>query len=138
LESRWGCHIPCFAVSEVRVDFTSVAKVEEFQSRLRELPGVGDWTAQYIAMRALGDPDAFPAGDLGLLRVTSLNNARELAQRAESWRPWRAYAAMYLWQRVQWASVRRSALEADVVGGTQMVTEMELEQTRRKDEAITN
>src|SRR5204863_6914402 len=86
------------AVSEGRIDFTSVANVEEFQSRLRELPGVGNWTAQYVAMRALGDPDAFPASDLGLLRGASLQSAGELARRAESWRPWRAYAAMHLWQ----------------------------------------
>jgi AraC family transcriptional regulator, regulatory protein of adaptative response / DNA-3-methyladenine glycosylase II len=86
------------AVSEGRIRFDSVTNVEEFQSRLREIPGIGDGTAQYIAMRALGDPDAFPAADLGLLACTALNNARELAERAEAWRPWRAYAAMYLWQ----------------------------------------
>jgi 3-methyladenine DNA glycosylase/8-oxoguanine DNA glycosylase len=66
--------------------------------RLRELPGIGDWTAQYIAMRALGAPDAFPASDLGLLRGAAIDNARDLARRSEAWRPWRAYAAMYLWQ----------------------------------------
>ena len=86
------------AVTEGRVAFSSVANVEDFQTRLRELPGIGDWTAQYIAMRALGDPDAFPASDLGLLRASSLGNQLELAERAEAWRPWRAYAAMYLWQ----------------------------------------
>jgi AraC family transcriptional regulator of adaptative response / DNA-3-methyladenine glycosylase II len=86
------------AVTEGRIDFSSVVHVEEFRRHLRELPGIGDWTSQYITMRALGDPDAFPAGDLGLLRGASLSNARELTQRAESWRPWRAYAAMYLWQ----------------------------------------
>ena len=72
--------------------------LEEFQSRLCELPGIGNWTAQYIAMRALGDPDAFPAGDLGLLRAASLSNERDLIRHAERWRPWRAYAALYLWQ----------------------------------------
>jgi AraC family transcriptional regulator, regulatory protein of adaptative response / DNA-3-methyladenine glycosylase II len=86
------------AVSEGQIDFGSVPNVEDFQLRLRELPGIGDWTAQYIAMRALGDPDAFPAGDLALLRSASLQSGRELAQRAEAWRPWRAYAAMYLWK----------------------------------------
>lgn len=86
------------AVNEGQIDFGSVPNVEDFQLRLRELPGIGDWTAQYIAMRALGDPDAFPAGDLALLRSASLQSGRELAQRAEAWRPWRAYAAMYLWQ----------------------------------------
>ena len=86
------------AVSEGRIVFSSVTDFEDFQSRLRELPGIGNWTAQYIAMRALGDPDALPAGDLGLLRGASLHDERELVRRAEAWRPWRAYAAMYLWQ----------------------------------------
>jgi AraC family transcriptional regulator of adaptative response / DNA-3-methyladenine glycosylase II len=86
------------AVCEGHIDFGSTANSKEFQSRLCELPGIGNWTAQYIAMRGLGDPDAFPAGDLGLLRAASMTNERELTQRAESWRPWRAYAAMYLWQ----------------------------------------
>jgi AraC family transcriptional regulator, regulatory protein of adaptative response / DNA-3-methyladenine glycosylase II len=85
------------AVSEGQIDFGSVPNVEDFRSRLRELPGIGDWTAQYIAMRALGDPDAFPAGDLALMRGMSLHSGRQLARRAEAWRPWRAYAAMYLW-----------------------------------------
>ena len=48
-------------------------------------------------MRALGEPDAFPSGDLGLLRALALGNPRELERRAEAWRPWRAYAVMYLW-----------------------------------------
>jgi DNA-3-methyladenine glycosylase II len=75
-----------------------VTNVEEFQKRLCELPGIGNWTEQYIAMRALGDPDAFPANDLGLLRCAAAHNERDLVERAEAWRPWRAYAAMYLWQ----------------------------------------
>lgn len=64
---------------------------------LLSLPGVGEWTAAYIAMRALREPDAFPASDLGLRRALGLA-APELARRAEAWRPWRAYAAMLLWQ----------------------------------------
>jgi AraC family transcriptional regulator, regulatory protein of adaptative response / DNA-3-methyladenine glycosylase II len=60
--------------------------------------GLGPWTAQYIAMRALSDPDAFPAGDLALLRAAGTKTAAELERRAERWRPWRAYAAMHLWQ----------------------------------------
>ncbi|MGA8309132.1 MAG: 3-methyladenine DNA glycosylase 2, partial [Terriglobales bacterium] len=51
----------------------------------------------YVAMRALGEPDAFPSSDLGLLRAMALGNSRDLELRAEGWRPWRAYAAMYLW-----------------------------------------
>ncbi len=72
-------------------------------ARLVALPGIGDWTAHYIAMRALGEPDAFPAGDLGLRRALSRGRRpltdRALRMRAESWRPWRAYAAMRIWTR---------------------------------------
>lgn len=64
---------------------------------LRALPGIGPWTASYIAMRALGDPDALPVGDLGLRRTAAALGVLDLAGRAERWRPWRAYAAMHLW-----------------------------------------
>jgi AraC family transcriptional regulator, regulatory protein of adaptative response / DNA-3-methyladenine glycosylase II len=66
--------------------------------RLRALPGIGEWTAQYIAMRALGEPDAFPSGDLVLRRAAGARSARDLDVRASAWRPWRAYAVMALWQ----------------------------------------
>jgi AraC family transcriptional regulator of adaptative response / DNA-3-methyladenine glycosylase II len=69
--------------------------------KLRKLPGIGPSTAQYISMRALREPDAFPATDATLLRVTAARGARqspgELLKLAEAWRPWRAYAAMRLW-----------------------------------------
>ena len=66
------------------------------------LPGIGEWTAQYIAMRELREPDAFPAADLGLMRAMTNGKGRrpspaELLARAERWRPWRAYAAQHLW-----------------------------------------
>ncbi len=70
-------------------------------ARLVELPGIGPWTAHYIAMRALRYPDAFPAADLGLRKAvgrTELASAKETEQRAEAWRPWRAYAAIALWK----------------------------------------
>src|SRR5204863_8960490 len=82
--------------ADAQITFDATQDTDDFRSRLREIPGVGDWTAQYIAMRALGDPDAFPANDLGLIRATSLRTARDITRRAEAWRPWRAYAAMYL------------------------------------------
>jgi AraC family transcriptional regulator of adaptative response / DNA-3-methyladenine glycosylase II len=88
------------AVCDGQISFSGVVKVEDFIERFRELPGIGDWTAQYVAMRALGEPDAFPSGDLGLLHATGIENARKLEARAEAWRPWRAYAAMYFWQTV--------------------------------------
>jgi AraC family transcriptional regulator of adaptative response / DNA-3-methyladenine glycosylase II len=65
---------------------------------LRARPGIGDWTAAYIAMRALGEPDAFPSGDRVLRRLAGDGTARGLERRAEAWRPWRAYAVMLLWQ----------------------------------------
>lgn len=65
---------------------------------LRKLAGVGDWTAQYIAMRAFKDADAFPAGDLVLRRKAGNCTARVLERRSQKWRPWRAYAVMLLWR----------------------------------------
>ena len=70
--------------------------------RLRALPGIGEWTAQYIAMRQLREPDAFPAADIGLMRAMAdaeglRPTAAELLAHAEHWRPWRAYAAQHLW-----------------------------------------
>jgi 3-methyladenine DNA glycosylase/8-oxoguanine DNA glycosylase len=70
-------------------------------AKLRALPGVGEWTAQYIAMRALREPDAFPAADIGLMRAMDEGAGRpspaQLLARSQSWRPWRAYAALHLW-----------------------------------------
>lgn len=85
------------AVCEKRIRFEGVVAPEDFLTRLCEVPGIGKWTAQYVAMRALGEPDAFPSGDLGLLRALGIESFAELERRAEAWRPWRAYAAMYLW-----------------------------------------
>lgn len=85
------------AVCDGQLTFSRILDSESFLQRLCEIPGIGNWTAQYVAMRALGEPDAFPAGDLGLLRALDLRNPRELDKRVEPWRPWRAYACMYLW-----------------------------------------
>ena len=87
------------AVCDGRISFEGIVEVNAFLGRLIEIPGIGKWTAQYVAMRALREPDAFPSGDLGLLRALGLDSSRELERRAEAWRPWRAYAAMYLWSR---------------------------------------
>jgi AraC family transcriptional regulator of adaptative response / DNA-3-methyladenine glycosylase II len=85
------------AAAERRIVLGFAADVEEQIERLTALPGIGPWTAQYIAMRALRWPDAFPAEDLMLLRAAGLGK-KELRARAEAWRPWRAYATHYLWQ----------------------------------------
>ena len=75
--------------------------VEATVARLRVIPGVGEWTAQYIALRGVREPDAFPSGDLGLLRGAAGAGKRptptELLIRAERWRPYRASAAQHLW-----------------------------------------
>jgi AraC family transcriptional regulator of adaptative response / DNA-3-methyladenine glycosylase II len=65
---------------------------------LESVPGIGRWTAEYIAMRALGEPDAFPCGDRVLRGAAGHLSARELDRRSDRWRPWRAYAVMLLWQ----------------------------------------
>ena len=86
------------AICDGKIDFSSIVDSAAFLNRLCEIPGIGSWTAQYVAMRALGEPDAFPSTDLGLLRAMNLRSSYELERRSESWRPWRAYAAMYLWR----------------------------------------
>jgi AraC family transcriptional regulator, regulatory protein of adaptative response / DNA-3-methyladenine glycosylase II len=90
------------AVADDPYIFSAARSPDDVQARLRALPGIGDWTAQYIAMRLLREPDAFPAADIGLRRaLTERDGARpspkKLLARAENWRPWRAYAAQYLW-----------------------------------------
>jgi AraC family transcriptional regulator, regulatory protein of adaptative response / DNA-3-methyladenine glycosylase II len=75
--------------------------LEEAIAKLKSLAGIGEWTAQYIAMRALRQPDAFPVNDLVLLRSAGRGRpltAAVLRKRAEQWRPWRAYAALLLWR----------------------------------------
>ncbi|BAN49461.1 DNA-3-methyladenine glycosylase [Metapseudomonas resinovorans] len=90
------------AVADGSLELNLAAGVEALIERLCALPGIGRWTAEYIALRAFGQPDAFPTADLGLLKSPLWGpdgiSARELAKRAEQWRPWRAYAAVYLWQ----------------------------------------
>ncbi len=82
------------AVAAGDLDLAAPRGPADLQARLTALPGIGPWTAQYVAMRALGEPDAFPAGDLGLKKAAP---GIDLAARAEAWRPWRAYAALHLW-----------------------------------------
>ena len=74
---------------------------DETVAALSRISGVGEWTSQYVALRALGDPDAFPASDLILRRSAGRGKRQlsetELESRSEAWRPWRAYAATYFW-----------------------------------------
>jgi len=80
------------------VTFERGATLDESIERLTSLPGIGPWTAHYIAMRALREPDAFPHTDLGIRKAAGMISDRELLARAEGWRPYRAYAAMLLWR----------------------------------------
>ena len=82
------------AVAAGRLVLDAPLGVEEFAARMVALPGIGPWTAQYVAMRALGEPDGFPASDLGLKHASP---GVDLATRSENWRPWRSYAALHLW-----------------------------------------
>ncbi len=93
------------ALVDGRVDFDRGRTLDDFVARWTALPGIGSWTAHYIAMRALGHPDAFPAGDLVLQKQLGAGNgaslrllSASLSQRAEAWRPWRAYAVIHAWR----------------------------------------
>lgn len=81
--------------------FEPTHDLERAIERLRSLPGIGEWTANYIAMRALREPDAFPAADVGLMRALARDGVRpswrEVLARSQRWRPFRAYAALHLW-----------------------------------------
>ncbi len=90
-------HALAQGVCEGHISFDQIVDPGAFVAQLRNIPGIGPWTAEYVAMRALGEPDAFPNGDIGLLHALGLKTSRELEKRAEAWRPWRSYAAMYLW-----------------------------------------
>ena len=80
------------ASGEITLDRSS--GLDETVHALCALPGIGPWTANYVAMRACGERDAFPASDLALRKVLG----DDPAAAAEQWRPWRAYAAMHIWQ----------------------------------------
>ncbi|HZV23515.1 MAG TPA: AlkA N-terminal domain-containing protein, partial [Luteimonas sp.] len=90
------------AVLDGAVDFRAESTLDDFVARWTALPGIGPWTAHYIAMRALGHPDAFPAEDLVLQRALpgdgSRLSARALSAQADAWRPWRAYSVIHLWR----------------------------------------
>lgn len=81
------------------------AGLPAFIDAMTQIRGIGEWTANYIAMRALGEPDAFPASDLGILKALQEGpdrpTGKQAGARAENWRPWRAYACMYLWHSLE-------------------------------------
>jgi AraC family transcriptional regulator, regulatory protein of adaptative response / DNA-3-methyladenine glycosylase II len=96
------------------LDFGLTASVEEAVTSLRRVGGIGEWTAQYVAMRALRFPDAFPGGDLGVRKALALASQplpseKEVLERASAWRPWRTYAAMHLWQTLHDTEVSKAS-----------------------------
>jgi AraC family transcriptional regulator, regulatory protein of adaptative response / DNA-3-methyladenine glycosylase II len=97
------------AVLERRIDFG--AAPDELAAAMAALPGIGPWTAQYVALRALGEPDALPTGDLVLRRMAAPMargslTTRELEERSRNWRPWRGYAVVHLWRAAARAGAR--------------------------------
>ncbi|MDQ1617684.1 MAG: AraC family transcriptional regulator [Actinomycetota bacterium] len=91
----------CAAIAEGRIDLDAGADREEATRALLALPGIGPWTADYVRLRALGDPDVMLASDLGVRRALERRgqpgDPRSVAARAQAWRPWRSYALMHLW-----------------------------------------
>ena len=89
------------AVIDGRIELRSGQDHDQAVERLLSIKGIGPWTAAYIALRGLGNHDAVPTGDLGLRQALSANGetwtAHDVAERAESWRPWRGYGAVHLW-----------------------------------------
>ncbi len=85
------------AIVSGEIDFTLCLRPEVEIAKLMAISGIGAWTAQYIAMRAMGWPDAFPHTDLGVKRALASLSESEILEMAEAWRPWRGYAAINLW-----------------------------------------
>jgi AraC family transcriptional regulator of adaptative response / DNA-3-methyladenine glycosylase II len=88
-------------VAEQKLSLEPSGDIDRILTQLKDIKGIGDWTAQVIAMRALAHPDAFPAGDLGIKKALGLTNNKELDIISNEWRPWRAYACMHLWSGLE-------------------------------------
>lgn len=89
------------AVHNGQISFERVLDCDAVLARLREIPGIAESTAEWVEMRALREPDAFPSADRDLARALSLRSPREFEERSLAWRPWRAYAAIYLWSTAE-------------------------------------
>jgi AraC family transcriptional regulator of adaptative response / DNA-3-methyladenine glycosylase II len=89
------------AVRDVDIELHRAAPLDDTLARLRELPGIGDWTAQLVAMRVLAWPDAFPASDIGVLNALGTRDPKTAAALAQPWQPWRSYAVMRLWHTLE-------------------------------------
>lgn len=96
------------AVEGGNLQLDPTAPVEQTLAALQRIPGIGPWTAQYVAMRALAWPDAFPHPDVAVLKALREPDARKALARAEAWRPWRSYAVLHLWRSLAPAATHRS------------------------------
>ena len=109
------------AVAAGDIDLNASSNALATIEQLKTLPGIGDWTAQYIAMRALRWPDAFPAGDVALHNALQVRGEKQPARAAEAasqaWRPWRSYAVLRAWATLPAASVAKAGLKAEGEGG---------------------
>jgi len=88
-------------LAQKKIDLDLCAQPEAEMKKLMTIPGIGNWTAGYIAMRTMGWPDAFLETDVGVKKALDLYNAKELLELAEAWRPWRSYATINLWNSLQ-------------------------------------
>ncbi|MCK0091911.1 3-methyladenine DNA glycosylase 2 [Rhodococcus sp. F64268] len=100
------------ALANAAADGLDPVSGPEFRADLLALPGIGPWTVDYLSLRALGDRDAFPSGDLVLRRALGGISAGEATARAETWRPWRAYAVSHLWTHAAYTTSRTSSSPA--------------------------
>jgi AraC family transcriptional regulator of adaptative response / DNA-3-methyladenine glycosylase II len=99
-------------VADGRLALHAGADVPSTIAALQELPGIGAWTAQYIAMRALRWPDAFPAGDVALQKALGVTTARAASEASQAWRPWRSYAVLRAWHAPSAPSTANAAAAA--------------------------
>ncbi|QJB57104.1 DNA-3-methyladenine glycosylase 2 [Pseudodesulfovibrio sp. zrk46] len=93
------------AVLDKTISLSTNQRFEDFHERLTALKGIGDWTANYVGMRGLGMIDSFPASDLGVIKAMTQNDVKptlkEIEKRSQMWRPYRAYAALCLWNSLE-------------------------------------
>jgi AraC family transcriptional regulator, regulatory protein of adaptative response / DNA-3-methyladenine glycosylase II len=102
LVRRRGAAVRALAATVLagRIDLSPAADVAATVAALRELPGIGEWTAQYVALRALAWPDAWPSGDVALIKAMGAGSRRVADEVAARWSPWRGYAVLHLWRRL--------------------------------------
>jgi AraC family transcriptional regulator, regulatory protein of adaptative response / DNA-3-methyladenine glycosylase II len=89
------------AIIDRTLSLTPGYSVDRTIAQLQELPGIGPWTAHYIAMRVLGDPDIFLPNDLGIRIALGENDLKRMLAIASPWQPWRSYATLHLWKSLE-------------------------------------